>query len=235
MEYVRIPPGVQLPPTPRLGDAVYRCSSSSAALETERNLIVPGVANIYRGSGPPPSRFIEVRGTLRAAGLPVPETHRVTKDREHLRRLVQTVGGFPVILQAGTRFFGRGVMPLDSNAALFSVVDFMWAIGDRPRLRRGDTWHVQRRVFVIGDRVVGAVESTIWSRTVRVSRAGRDDGMAVFAAKKLGLSFAEIELTFDPEEGPHVADAHIPTELPEIRGAQLAKVLVRFLCDAGGR
>jgi hypothetical protein len=235
VEHVVVHPGVQPPPTPRPGDAVFRCSSSSAALETERHLIVPGVAHVYTDSGPPPAHFVEVRGTLRAAGLPVPETHRVTRNREYLRHLVETVGGFPVMLQATTRFFGRGVMPLDSNAALFSVVDFLWAIGDRPRLRRGDTWHIQRRVFVVGGQAVGAVESTIWSHTVRVSRPARDDGMAVFAARELGLRFAEVELTYDMQGQAHVADAHMLTELPESRGPQLAKVLVQLLCDVDGQ
>jgi len=164
----------------------------------------------------------------------VPPTHRVTKDRDHLRRLVAALGGYPVMLQSGARFFGKGVIPLDSHASLFSVVDFLWAIGDRPRLRRGDTWHVQRRVFVLGGHVMGAIESTIWSHTVRVSRPGRDDGMAVFAAKELGLRYAEVELTFDRQGQAHVADAYILTELPENRGSQLAKALVQFLCGLDG-
>lgn len=234
MELVLVKPGVQPPPLARPGDAVFRTSPISAALETERHLIGPGVAHIYGDNGPPPAHFVEVRGTLRAAGLPVPPTHRVTKDRDHLRGLVEALGGYPVMLQAGARFFGKGVIPLDSHAALFSVVDFLWAIGDRPRIRRGDTWHVQRRVFVVGEHAVGAIESAIWSHTDRAGPPGRDDGMAVFAARVLGLRFAEIELTFDADAdgAAYVADAHIPIELPAIRGPQLAKALVHLLCGA---
>src|SRR5665647_934593 len=91
----------------------------------------------------------------RKHNLPEPKTiFHLTSDRQLLRKYVNYLGGFPIIIKVtgGTR--GVGTMKIESWQNLISTVDYLATTGDKFIMREFIDADFGERIMVLGDEVV---------------------------------------------------------------------------------
>lgn len=144
-------------PTLGAGDLLYNCARGSQVLESL--LLNDKVTTFYIRN--PDYTLLTSMTTLSMvhdkAGLPAPKTiYSLTADRTLLRRYVEVLGGFPLILKAegGTR--GIGTIKIESWQNLISTADHLVATHQKFILRQFIHAPFGVRVMALGNRVVVA-------------------------------------------------------------------------------
>jgi len=137
------------------GDMLYRAAVSIAALRAEQFLFVPGVATFHTAVDGVYFGINSETLLAESAGIPIPKTvYLASSAPELLRRQVERVGGFPVVVKVLGRYGGIGVMLAESTASLRSLVDFAIVQGHNPLLcefiRDATHW----RVVVLGGEAI---------------------------------------------------------------------------------
>lgn len=139
------------------GDLLYRPAVSLVAQRVAQFLYAPGVATFYRE--PDGIYFGAMNPTLayQRAGLSIPRTiHCGTTNRTLLRKFVDYLGGFPIVVKVHGFSRGIGVMQVDGYPAMFSLLDYMSQQGKQPQLSAFVPDATHWRVVVVGDEVVAA-------------------------------------------------------------------------------
>lgn len=188
------------------GDMLYCAGTSAAAGFVEEHLYQKGVATFYSSTDGPLTRKANPLLVFQRAGVPVPRwVHVTTGDRGLLRRYVERMGGFPVILKFPGFSRGLGVTRIDSLASLFSIVDYTLASGNHPVLCAYVHPATHWRAVVVGDRVVSHYRNITDKDDFRTSgsdeeedyRAPAPAGLeetAVAAVRALGHEFGGVDI-----------------------------------------
>lgn len=140
--------------------------------------------------------------------IPVPRTVVVRKI-EYMDEAIKLVGGYPVILKTPFGSFGKGVAILESRRSLFSALDILWKSSDTSLILIqefiGEANYSDYRAFVVGDRVVAAMQRTAKAGDFRsnlhlggeakpVSLTEQEERIAVKATKALGLEICGVDI-----------------------------------------
>lgn len=208
-------------PELRPGDALYNVTRDG--LRLEETLWRPGVATFYAGDRPPRG----LQDTTRwlpdhtRAGLEQPRTvAHATADRALLTRYVAYLGGFPLVLKVADGAFGIGVMRVDSEPALLSLVDYLAAVGADFILRQYIRGAHTARLMVIGDQVVGALEYDMPPNDFRTNAEAalpprlmrfspEVEALAVAAAQTIGVEMAGVDIMFDQAGKAFLLEANL--------------------------
>jgi biotin carboxylase len=139
------------------GDMLYSPAISAAASRVEQFLFADKVATFYAD----PRRVLfatsHQRLVFQRSGLPTPRAIPVlSADRNILRAHVQAVGGFPVIVKIPGWSAGVGTIKVDSFPTLFSLLDFILAVGHSPLICAFIGSATYWRLTVVGNRVVAS-------------------------------------------------------------------------------
>ncbi|MBL9066382.1 MAG: hypothetical protein JNN10_08815 [Sphingopyxis sp.] len=146
------------------GDMLFNAGRGSARLETL--LWTPGIGSFRTGvkeaaftNGGDTTVFCAVLGRQ---GFPVPRTyHRIPPSNDNLGRIVEGLGGFPLIVKATDGSMGVGVMIAETMRSLRSMLDFLRTTGKEFILREYiEPRHVARLV-VLGERVIASLKYAI--------------------------------------------------------------------------
>jgi len=185
---------------PRPGDLLYRAATDAPCDRLEKLLWQPGVAAFYE------EPFFECiyQGVLfQSHGLPMPRTiHALSADRALLQSQVEQLGGFPLVLKQPGGEGGRGVMRVDSQAALFSLIDYL---GPAPLLMEYFEHVVAYRLVVVGDQVVATEARHSGPGDFRTNAAGgaclgavapsaQATAIALQAARLMRVEFGGVDL-----------------------------------------
>jgi RimK-like ATP-grasp domain/2OG-Fe(II) oxygenase superfamily len=135
-------------------DLLYRPAVSLSAMRVEQFLHTPRVTSFFRD---PMGVFYDCMTqplVMARAGIPIPRTiYETTTSRPLLRRYVQHLGGFPVVVKWLGRSGGVGVLRVDSFPSLFSLVDYVAEGGSHPLLCQYVPDATHFRLVVIGETV----------------------------------------------------------------------------------
>ena len=175
-------------------------------------------------------------------GFPIPETV-VTHFPRDLGRLIERLGGTPLILKMVRGTQGMGVIKADSKEAAESVLDAMWSLGQDLLLQEfvAETKGTDIRAFVIGDRVAGAMRRRAREGEFRANyhrgavgeRVVLPPGvadLAVAAARTLGLRVAGVDL-LESRRGPLILEVNSSPGfqgLEEATGLDVAAKIVAY-------
>ena len=238
-------------PSTRLqaGDLLYRAASSLAASRAEQFLFASGVATFYAAED---GAFIHVNTPplwAEAAGIPMPKTvYLASASPELLRRQVEQVGGFPVVVKVLGRSSGIGVMLAESFSSLRSLVEYALAQGHNPLLCQFVRDAVHWRVIVLGQ------ESIATYRNKRVADDFRSRGStdladfkatpparvidtALRATAAFRLQFAGVDVLEDTAGQAWFLEANFPCYYPHAQlygGVDIAGRMVDFLAAKAG-
>jgi len=231
------------------GDLLYTCGTSVAASRVEQYLFAPGVATFYAAEN---GIFFNVRSQAQLAefsGLPMPKTvYLGSSNLALLRKQVERVGGFPVVLKVIGRSSGIGVMLAESMASLRSQVDFAIAQGHNPLLCQYIRDAVHWRIIVLGGRMIASYRNKQMADDFR--SCGSTDKAdfeakppepaietAVRAAAMCGHEFAGVDVLEDPAGNVWFLEANFPCYYPHAQlhgGVDIAGPMVDFLAAKAG-
>jgi hypothetical protein len=207
---------------PVAGDVVFRPSTSERAILVEQHLYRPDVGSVFTAPEGPSFACPDPVLLYERSGLPIAKTvPGMSADRQHLRAVVDALGGLPVVVKFPGFSGGRGVLRVESLAGLFSLMDLAQARGDVPDLCAFVANAVHWRLVVCGDRVVSAYKNV---NDADDFRSSSDDDpanyrveptpemteIAVLATQLNGVSFAGVDLLQDPHGRLFLLEANSP-------------------------
>jgi ribosomal protein S6--L-glutamate ligase len=150
-------------------------------------------------------------------GLDVPRTV-MAHDRSNVRKLVEEVGGLPVIIKLLRGTHGVGVMIAHTLQEVQTIVNTFWDLGQEVVLQEfvAESQGRDVRVLVVGERVVGAMRRKAKKGEFRsnLHRGGEGSALelppeyaraAVRAARLLGLELAGVDM-LEGREGPRLME-----------------------------
>jgi hypothetical protein len=228
----------------RPGDLLYKAAVSMAATRVEQFLFTPGVATFHAGED---ALFFTADNQAliaQRAGVPMPRFVYVASSAvDLLRRGVERVGGFPVVVKVLGRSNGVGVMLAESLASLRSLVDFTLAQGQNPMLCEFIAQAVHWRVVVLGGRALAHYRNRQGEDDFRSvgGKAPEDFAAvpppavveaAVKAAAALRLEFAGVDILEGPSRRVFFLEANFPFYFPHAQlhgGVDIAGAMVDFL------
>jgi hypothetical protein len=232
------------------GDLLYNSAVSLAAARAEQFLYSAGVATFYRR---PDGVFFHAATQpllAEASGIPIPTTVYVASSNPGLlRKHVDRLGGFPLVLKVMGRSSGIGIMLAESMASLKSHIDFLLAQGINPLLCRfiADATH-WRIVVLNGERIASYRNKPVDDDFRTCGSTDRADfdilppaqavDVAVRATAGCGLEFAGVDVLEDPAGDVWFLEANFPCYYPHAQihgGMDIAGPMVDFLVDKASR
>ena len=232
------------------GDLLYTAAASVAASRAEQFLFAPGVATFYSAKD---GIFFSVKSQTQLAefaGIPIPKTvYLGSSNPTLLRRQVDAVGGFPVVLKVIGRSSGIGVMLAESMASLRSQVDFAIAQGHNPLLCQYIRNAVHWRVIVLGGQAIASYRNKpvaddfrSCGSTDRVDFEVKPPEAAIETAVRstatCGLDFTGVDVLEDPAGQVWFLEANFPCYYAHAQlhgGVDIAGRMVDFLAAKAGR
>lgn len=184
---------------------------------------------------------------LSKAGVRVPPTV-LTRSTRNLRSVLDTIRGIPAILKVIKGTQGRGVMILNTEVSLRSVLETMLSLEEDVLIQRFIAEGAGRdyRAFVVGDRVVAAMMRMAPKGEFRsnIHRGGegtlvklpkRFEKIAIRSARVLGLQVAGVDL-MESKAGPVVLEVNSSPGfegIERVTGLNIAAEIIRQMVKTG--
>jgi RimK family alpha-L-glutamate ligase len=231
------------------GDALYRIAPGKAARVIERFLMRDDIATLYQNND---RTFFESDNILlyKKHGVPVPKTiPYLRNDREFLKKAVEYLGGFPVILKAMGGSHGVGVMRVDSFPSLFSIADVLNTWNQRLVMKQYIDNPSHARLIVLGDEVIDSIRYTAQGEDFR-SNVGAEpqvapekfapevEAIAIQAVRAIGTEFGGVDILLDKNGGAYVAETNFPCYFPraqKITGTDISGKMIDHLMKKSER
>jgi len=255
IEFVEVHAGVfdYAPERQLTGDGselMYRPAISLTAQRVEQFLFSPGVSTFYRDDE---RIFFQCSNPVllhQRTGLPIPRTiFSAGSNRDLLRRHVESLGGFPVVVKAMGFSGGLGVMRVDSLPSLLSLMDFALAKGSVPLLCAyvGDAVHW--RLTVVGDRVVAAYKNvqddgdfrtyaSVDPRNFTLDPDPEMASIAVRAVQQQGVDFGGVDLLQHATGRVYLLEANFPCYFATAQdaiGVDISGMMIDYLAAKAER
>lgn len=207
-------------------------------LEEQGHPIVNGYEALLRAKNKLTSTFY-----LQKAGLAVLPTW-VVEDEAAATSLANQIG-FPLVLKSAYGTFGHGVQKADHPDALKPMLDLFWNSESTPPLLLqpfvAEAEGKDHRLFVVGDRVVAAMERSAATGEFRsnVEQGGKTSllqasleeiQLAVEATRALGLDYSGVDI-IQTRQGPAVLEVNGNPgfkALEEVSGVDVAACLIEL-------
>lgn len=216
------------------GDMLYNCARGSQVLESL--LLNPDVTTFYIRN--PDYNLITSTSTWgivhEKAGLPAPRTiYALTTDRQLLRSYVEHLGGFPLVLKAEGSTRGIGTIKVDSWQGLVSLVDHLFATGQKFVMRQFIHAPYGVRAMVLGQRVVATLKflfppddfrNAALPADVRYEPAtltADEEALCVQATQLANLEMSGVDLLFDHSGKAYLLEVNFPTGFQSLSGDPL--------------
>lgn len=182
----------------------------------------------------------------RSLGIPsIPTILLTTHTRDSIKRYVQELWGFPIILKAPWWSCWVWVMKIESLESLYSIIDYLRAdYKENVFLLKKYIHSTQHaRVIVIGQEVAWCIEYQKSSDDFRTNVSGsiktaaielpeHVHGIAIKAVNDIGYSFWWVDILFDEKRNPFVAEVNFPCDYPWVEretGVPVATKMIDFL------
>jgi hypothetical protein len=205
-------------------DMLYNFARGSKTLE---NLLLnENVTTFYRKN----PQLNTIRSTTDWAiihdklGIQAPKTvFHFTTDRELLKKYVEHLGGFPIIIKVtgGTR--GIGTIKIESWQNLVSTMDYLLTTNNRFIMREFINAKYGARIMVLGEEVILSSKfffqendfrnAPILSSTNYESMEidTQTKKMCIEAVKSVNLELGGVDILFDKEQKPYLLEINFPT------------------------
>jgi len=227
------------------GDILYKVMIGQRARKAELFLLNGKVTTFYssfkRAISSYNNTFLQQK-----MGTAIPKTvNHITKNRKLLKKYVNYLGGFPIIIKAMGGSHGVGVMKIDSFSSLFSVIDYLTAQKGDFIIREFINVTKSARLVVLGDRVVDSIEYTAPEGDFR-SNEGRVPNVkikkfseeakktAVDAVNVLDLEFGGVDMLIDKNGKHYIVEVNFPCFFPRcqsLTGTDISGMIIDYLVD----
>lgn len=183
-------------------------------------------------------------------GMNAPKTiFSLTADRALLKRYVDYLGGFPIVLKVvgGTR--GIGTIKAESWHSLLSIADYLIAIGARFILRQFIDAEFGVRAMVIGPEVVAVSRFYFQENDFRNAPIlaktryevhqldAVSERLCIAAVEVIGLEMGGVDLLYDRGGVPYLLEVNFPVGFQSFqeRGPAIVNAMVSHLVKKASR
>ncbi len=228
------------------GDLLYRATNNPLAKTVEQLMINDECSHFYkrwktangtRGT----SWFIHKKYNLPA----IPSFPGIPDSEEERNKVVEELGGFPIIVKVVGNSLGVGVMRIDSMQSLVSVLDFLETLKRPILLRKYIDHRYYVRAVVVGESVVASHAAYTFNGEFRtnvgdctfqkrkiVTLEKKEYDIAVQAVHTMGIETGGVDLLFDSEGEVYISEVNFPndfTDTQKVTGIDIAKSMVEYL------
>ncbi len=233
-------------PELRKGDMVYRNAVSREAITIERIMFNENVTSFYTdwqnlNKARIPSWFTHVK-----LGLPVIPTYPgIPSNQKEMKDVINKLGSFPIVLKVTGGTLGVGVMRIDSMKSLQSVLDYFSLKNETVMLRKYIDHDYYVRAVVVGDEVVANHAAYVVDGEFRTNAGDDTDQkrevkdlsedvkeIIVRAVKTLGIETGGVDLLFDNNDNPYIAEVNFPNNFKvtqNFTGVDIAGKMLEYL------
>lgn len=175
-------------------------------------------------------------------GVPVPRTI-MSRNVEEIEKVLELVGGPPVIVKLIQGSQGIGVMLADTRESLKGIVDTLWGLGQDILIQEyfPEAQGRDLRVLVVGDRIIAAMQRVARPGEFRsnIHRGGEGQvvpvdepirDMALRAVRALKLNVAGVDI-IESKTGPRVMEVNSSPGfegLERATGLDIASGIIEF-------
>lgn len=158
------------------------------------------------------------------ANLPAPKTiFNITTDRELLKKYVDYLGGFPIIIKSAGSSRGIGTIKIESWQNLISTIDYLVTTNNHFIMREFINAKFGARVIVLGNEVIlckkflfqendfrnAPILSATHYEELEINRPEKE--LCVKAVHLANLEMGGIDLLFDDQNNPYLLELNFPT------------------------
>lgn len=182
-------------------------------------------------------------------GLPViPSVSFIPDTEEQLRRVVDMLGPFPLVMKVRGRSKGVGVIRVDSWESFTSLADYLRTTPERILIRKYIPHTHYGRAVVVGDRVVASHVTYVQDGEFRSNvvinpsedtryREAREfspdvQSAVVQAVRSVGLETGGVDLLFAEDGTAFIAEMNFPNDFSytqKITGVDIARLMIEHL------
>lgn len=223
---------------------VYRSDTTRAGWLAEQLISAAvHIVTVHRYAMPIRSQ-LQSHITCAAYNIPMPKTETVfSTSPNELQQVVDSVGGFPLILKRIGGSHGVGVIKIDSMGGLASTLDVLLSEpGVEVIARQFVETSTHARLVVVGDRVIDSIEyqsqgddfrtNTGVPTVVPKTYPQEIQDLAVAATHAQSEDFAGVDIIFDTENNPYVLEINSPCNFARTQmttGVDNAAAIVDYL------
>ncbi len=182
-----------------------------------------------------------------AEGIPQPRS-AVIRSPENIDDMIDYLGGFPIIVKSGYGSLGDGVVIMESRRSLVSMLEMInGSIDIRSLLFQEFIKEAEgkdKRLIVIGDKVIGAMERSSKPGDFRSNLGAGGDGsvvdptdleteIAIKTVKSIGADIAGVDL-IQSDRGPLVLEVNANvgfSGFSKYTGIDVADLMVKFVIN----
>lgn len=225
-------------------DALYNCARGSWLLES--HLINKEVKTFYR-EFPGNSLFADTNQIgiqLEKQGIPMPKTiYKGNNEKSLLKKYVEYLGGFPIILKTYGGTGGVGVIKIDNYATLFSIADYFVAEKTDFQLKEFIPSNSCERLTVLGDEVIYTNTRPIKENDFRSDVYNKQshktilsdeiNQVAINATHAANLNYAGVDLIISNKDNkPYILEVNCPQNFAiheQVTGESYSEKMIKWL------
>jgi RimK family alpha-L-glutamate ligase len=230
------------------GDLLYRNAAGTLASTAERIMNNEDVTTFYTNWFSVNKARIASWFTHIKFGLPVvPSYPGVPGSTEELENVVEKLGSFPIIIKVMGGSLGVGVMRIDSMKSLQSILDYLKSKQATVMLRKYIPHDYYVRAIVVGHNVVASHAAFAMDGEFRTNAGDDTDQkrevkelseevkeVAVQAVHTLGFETGGVDMLFDKNEKPYIAEVNFPNNFKvtqRVTEINVAREMVEYLIN----
>ncbi len=231
-------------PIPTKEDGLYNCARGSRLIES--HMINRHVKTFYR-EFPGNSVYAntnQIGIQLAKHNVPLPKTiYKGINDKNLLKKYIDYLGGFPIILKTYGGTGGLGVIKVDNFSTLFSLADYLVSENTDFQMKEYIPSATCERVTVLGDEVLYVnsrptkkddFRSDVYSTEARtITLTDSIAQIAVNATHAANLNFAGVDLIISSKDNkPYILEVNCPQNFAiheKITGESYAEKMIEWL------
>ncbi|KKP38275.1 MAG: ribosomal protein S6 modification protein, ribosomal protein S6 modification protein [Candidatus Peregrinibacteria bacterium GW2011_GWF2_33_10] len=180
--------------------------------------------------------------------LPIIKTiYDLTNNKILLKKYVDYLDGFPLIIKVIDNSRGIGVIKVDSFESLLSIVDYLLSqnLDKHYLIKKFIDYTQHARLIVLGNKVIDSIE---YKKVTNDFRSNAGDALNVVAQKfsdvinntaikatqVRGVEFAGVDVLIDKAGGYYLAEVNSPCYFPRCQlttGVDISGMMVDFLIN----
>jgi len=229
-------------------DGLYNCARGSSILE--RKMINREVRTFYRNYNPlsfqDDTNIIVME--MEKQGVPLPKTiYQGNNDKLLLKKYVDFLGGFPIIIKTYGGTGGVGVIKVDNFATLNSMADYLVAEKTDFQLKEFIPSNSCERMTVLGNEVIYTntrpiktddFRSNVYDKKSQtITLPDEINQVAIKATHAANLNYAGVDLIISSKDDkPYILEVNCPQNFAiheQVTGESYAEKMITWLFDNG--
>lgn len=233
-------------PTPTKDDGLYNCARGSRLIESV--MINKDVKTFYR-EFPGNSVFAntnQIGILLEKQGIPVPKTiYKGNNDKTLLKKYVDYLGGFPIVIKTYGGTGGVGVIKVDNYSTLFSLADYFVSEKADFQMKEFIPSNSCERMTVLGDEVIYTITRPIKQDDFRsdvyhkeahtINLPDEIKQVAIKATHAANLNYAGVDLIISSKDNkPYILEVNCPQNFAiheQVTGESYSDKMIQWLFD----